>query len=72
MINKPNPQSIDSDGNIVRARDTIGFSYGIPPVYVEAKVRLRKGELFAFTPDHSPKKIKIADLEDCAGSFRKI
>ena len=70
--NKPNPQAIDSDGNILRARDTIAFSYGIPPVNVKAKVGEINGVLFAFTPEHYPKKIKIAQIERCVGSFYKI
>lgn len=46
----------DGDGVPVRAGSVIIFNYGIPPVYVEAKVVIRRGKLVALAPDHNPKQ----------------
>lgn len=45
---------LDSDGNEVKAGDTIIFSYGIPPVKVIAPIEERDGKLWAITKGHNP------------------
>lgn len=62
----------DEDGKTVKDGDTITFSYGIPPVRVEAKIAEIKGELFAMTPGHNPDRCKVKDLPKHVGEFWKI
>lgn len=61
----------DADGKTVSAGDTIGFSYGIPAVSVDAAVVEIKGALWALTPGHNPPKIKLSQLAKHVGSFWK-
>lgn len=62
----------DSNGREVRAGDVISFSYGIPPVGVQAKITSIGGVLFAMTPGHSPDKCKLSKLKQYVGDFYKI
>ena len=62
----------DSDGNIVKAGDTIYFSYGIPPIRVNAPVIKEKGKLVALTPKHNPEKCTLIELKECVGQFWKV
>lgn len=60
----------DTDGDEVKAGDTIEFSYGIPPVHVVAEVvESSSGELIALTPGHHPAKCKLSRLESYVGQF---
>lgn len=53
----------DDWGNIIKAGDTISFSYGIPPVGVKAKVEERNGILWVLTPEHNPKESKLSYIK---------
>ncbi|MBX5131655.1 hypothetical protein HJB80_02970 [Rhizobium lentis] len=63
---------MDMDGNPVVAGDTIVFSYGIPPVRVEAKLSDIDGTLWALTPGHKPDRCKLKDLPKYVGEFYKL
>ena len=52
----------DDYGRVIRAGDTLCFSYGIPPVLVEAEVIERDGQLIALTPGHSPSEAPISEI----------
>jgi hypothetical protein len=62
----------DYDGKPVRAGDTIYFTYGIPPVGVEAKVIERDGELIYLSPGHRPEEGTLDDLEEHVGLWTKV
>lgn len=64
--------NIDSDGERVKAGDSIQFSFGIPPVRVIAKVERIGSRLYAMTPDHNPKRCELGKLREYVGSFYKI
>lgn len=49
----------DDDGAIIKDGDYIQFSYGIPPVYVKAKVTL-----MVLTPEHNPKQETLEYFRD--------
>lgn len=59
----------DCDGNPVTDGCIIGFSYGIPPVRVRAKVIKRGGRFIALTPGHNPDECPVRELEACVGDF---
>jgi hypothetical protein len=61
----------DDQGNDCRKGDTICFSYGIPPVHVEAKLRIIAGELYAMTPGHNPPCIRLRALRSAVGGWLK-
>ena len=52
----------DDDGVPVKAGDTVRFSYGIPPVVVDAPIVQRRGSLIALTPGHDPKECNLRSL----------
>lgn len=62
----------DSEGQEVRCGDVISFSYGIPPVGVQAKIANVSGVLFAMTPGHKPEKCQLSELRRHVGYFYKI
>ena len=62
----------DAEGKPIRAGDVVSFSYGIPPVRVEAKVKDINGVLYAMTPGHNPAKCKISELSRHVGEFYRI
>ena len=62
----------DSDGEDVCAGDMITFSYGIPPVRVEAHVIERKGRLIVLTPGHNPEECPLHGLRHYIGEFWKL
>ena len=62
----------DDEGNWVGAGDTIVFSFGIPPLRVEAPVVERDGSLVALTPGCRPKDCKLRALRRHVGYFRKL
>lgn len=63
---------LDDDGRKIRAGDVVSFSYGIPPVGVQAKIADINGVLFAMTPGHKPDKCKLSELRRLVGGFYKI
>ena len=50
----------DKDGDAVKPRDRIYFTYGIPPVYVEGELFERDGKLIMPTPGHTPAEATLA------------
>jgi len=62
---------MDDDGVPVTAGDTIRFSYGIPPVVVEAKIIERDGRLVALSPGHTPAECKLRSLRNYVGNWYK-
>jgi hypothetical protein len=52
----------DSDGVEINEGDVIHFTYGIPPVGVEAPIISRDGELIAITAGHNPAECKLSNL----------
>lgn len=64
--------TIDSDGERVKAGDSIQFSFGISPVRVIAKVERIGSRLYAMTPDHNPKHCQLSKLREYVGCFYKV
>lgn len=62
----------DENGELVQAGDWIRFSYGIPPVCVEARIIERDGRLIALTPGHNPAESSLRSLKNHVGFFTKI
>lgn len=62
----------DSDGKSVKAGDVVCFSFGIPPVYVEAPIILLNDRLYASTPNHNPTKCLLSTLKKHVGWFSKL
>lgn len=62
----------DEDGIQVKAGDWIAFSFGFPPLRVEAKIVERDGKLIALTPDVTPKEAPLTTLKHHVGLFWKI
>jgi hypothetical protein len=65
-------RTLDSDGQEVKAGDSITFSYGIPGVRVEAPVVEVDGKLIALTVGHKPPKIALSKLKSHVGLYYKI
>jgi hypothetical protein len=63
---------LDNDGAEVRHGDTIGFSYGIPPVGVRAQVVQRGKSLFALTPGHTPAECSLRSLRRYIGAWYRL
>lgn len=62
----------DDDGFEVRSGDWISFSYGIPPVRVDARVFVRQGALTAVVVGrHKPREMKLRDLRRHVGNWYK-
>jgi hypothetical protein len=59
----------DADGVEVREGDIIHFSYGIPPIGVNAPVIRRDGKLIAITAGHNPPECLVRMLERHVGYF---
>ncbi len=62
----------DDEGVPVRSGDRIRFSYGMPPVVVEAKVTRRGEKLIASMPGHFPDKWPLRDLRRCVVEWIKV
>ena len=62
----------DDDGKTVKAGDTIYFSYGIPPIRVDAPVVKEGGKLVAITKGHNPEKCSLKELKEYVGQFWKV
>ena len=63
---------LDEDGNHVEAGDVIRFSYGIPPVRVDAPIVERDGKLIAITKGHNPAESELRSLRYHVGLFHII
>jgi hypothetical protein len=63
---------LDNDGTEVRHGDTIGFSYGTPPVGVRAQVVQRGKSLFALTPGHTPAECNLRSLRRYVGEWFRL
>lgn len=62
---------MDDDGVPVRSGDTVRFSYGIPPVAVDAKIVQRRRQLIALTPGHNPVECNLRSLRKYVGNWYK-
>lgn len=60
------------DGEWTKAGDAVRFSYGIPPVVVDAKIVRRGGSLVALTPGHDPVEMNLRQLRRHVGGWRKL
>lgn len=61
----------DDNGHMVRLGDHVCFSYGIPPVYVIARIARRNNKLVAMTPGHKPRQCRLSVLAGLVGGFQK-
>ena len=62
----------DDDGFDVSPGDWISFSYGIPPVRVDAKVSLKKSVLiFTVLGRHKPREMPLSSLRRHVGCWYK-
>ena len=60
----------DDDGVRIKEGMWVGFTYGIPPVYVKGEVgRDKKYVLIVTTPGHSPDHCRLSELREFVGSF---
>lgn len=62
----------DSDGQDIRAGDTVAFSFGIPPQRVEGVLFERDGELIMPCEGVKPAEAKLAELRRHVGQFWKV
>ena len=46
----------------IKVGDIINFSYGIPPVSVNASISFKYGKLVLLTPGHNPSKISVKEF----------
>lgn len=61
----------DSDGAKLKAGDTVIFSYGIPPLRVEAPLVEKNGKLVAITKGHTPSECEVKELIGYVGNIYK-
>ncbi len=61
----------DSDGAKLKAGDTVIFSYGIPPLRVEAPLVEKNGKLVAITTGHTPNECEVKELIGYVGNIYK-
>ena len=62
----------DRHGNKVKDGDLLESSYGIPPVKVFGTVAQIDGELWVFTPGHTPSKCKLTSFKKSMGEFEIV
>lgn len=62
----------DDDGFAVSSGDTVMFTYGIPPVRVNAKLVMRNGSLIALSKGHTPDRCYLRALRRYAGNWYKV
>jgi|DEB0MinimDraft_6_1074348.scaffolds.fasta_scaffold228301_2 putative component of toxin-antitoxin plasmid stabilization module len=63
----------DDEGEEVAPGDWISFSYGIPPIRVEAKVSRRNDDMWlTVLGKHKPREMKLKDLRRHVGNWYKI
>jgi len=56
----------------VKEGDIVHFSYGIPPVSVNAEITSREDKLIVETPNHSPLSCFLNQLEELVGEFEIV
>ena len=61
----------DDDGEWTGASDTVRFSYGIPPVGVDARIIERNGRLIGLCFGHNPPEFDLRSLRRYVGSWHK-
>jgi len=61
----------DDDGVWTTAGDTVRFSYGIPPVGVDALIIERGGKLIGLSPGHAPSEFNLRALRRYVGNWYK-
>ena len=61
----------DDDGEWVVAGDTVHFSYGMPPVGVDAPIIERGGKLVGLCPGHNPPEFNLRSLRRHVGNWYK-
>ena len=61
----------DNDGEWVSAGDTVRFSYGIPPVVVDAPIIERDNKLIGLCPGHRPTEFNLRSLRRHVGNWYK-
>lgn len=62
----------DDDGNEVKPGDWISFSYGVPPVGVDARVSCENGALvMTVLGKHKPRQMKLSSLRRHVGCWYK-
>ena len=66
------PFLLDDDKKRVAAGDKVCFNYGIPPVYVKAKVIQRGKSLIALTPGHTPTECNLRTLRRYVGNWYRM
>ena len=59
----------DMDGEPVGVGDIIAFSYGIPPIRVEATIFKRDGRLMISTPGHKPEESTLWEIKRHTSGF---
>ena len=59
----------DSYGVRIRKGAVVHFSYGIPPIGVDAKIVQRDGKLVALTPGHNPDHCALRSLKRFVGDI---
>jgi len=62
---------LDDDGERTGAGDVVHFSYGIPPVGVDAQIIERDGRLVGLCPGHNPPEFKLRSLRRYVGGWYK-
>jgi len=65
------PRLRDDEGEWVTAGDIVHFSYGIPPISVDARIIERGGRLFGLCPGHNPPAFNLRALRRYVGSWHK-
>jgi hypothetical protein len=62
----------DDDDVPVKTGDWISFSYGIPPIRVDARLSTQKGVLtLTVLGNHKPRTMALSRLRDHVGSWYK-
>jgi len=59
----------DDDGNKVYVGDIVHFSFGIPPIGVDAPIRVIDGKNYAITKGHKPDKCLFRSLRRHVGNY---
>ncbi len=65
------PRLRDDDGEWVEAGDVVRFSFGIPPVLVDATIIEREGNLIGLCPMCNPPEFRLRSLRRYVGNWYK-
>jgi len=63
---------LDDNGERTIAGDVVRFSYGIPPVVVDAPIVERGGKLIGLCPGHNPPEVKLRSLRRYVGNWWRM